>query len=124
MNSILTIQQTYGSASFVSVPSGAKIFIDDVEQPYTTPRIIDNITVGSHRYTMTYSGYIDVSGMMEIEEGQIYDIFSIMQPSSGKISEMVVFGIAASFVGSAALYLMTKEESTKSITDQLKKIIS
>lgn len=79
----ISIQQPpteVGSAHIVSVPTGAKIFIDNIE--YTgsvTPITISNISSGTHSYKLTYPGYTDVDGILFIKTGETYELSVIME---------------------------------------------
>ena len=57
---------TFGSASFTSSPSGARIWIDDIDQGVNTPNTISGITTGSHNYTLKLTGYQDTSGSFSV----------------------------------------------------------
>lgn len=81
----ISIQQPpteVGSAHIVSVPTGAKIFIDNIDFQQTTPAIISNISSGTHTYKLTYPGYTDVDGILFIKTGETYEISAIMEKCS------------------------------------------
>lgn len=70
INATLTLST--GSASFTSVPSGAEIFVDTVDQMTTTPNgTITGLTPGSnnHTYKLTLSGYADATGTFSVSPG-------------------------------------------------------
>ncbi len=98
--------QSTGSLSIVSVPGGTKIFIDGEEQIDTTPTIID-LPVGQHTYRLSYPGYIDVEGIVFIEEGQVYDLFLTMQKSL-IIRDILMYGFIASIAAGITLYTLTR----------------
>ena len=100
------LQQPTGSLSVVSIPGGAKIFIDGEEQIDTTPAIID-IPVGQHAYRLSYPGYIDVEGIVYITEEQYQDLFFTMQKSL-IIRDILIYGFIASITAGITLYLLTR----------------
>lgn len=100
------LQQPTGLLSIVSIPGGAKIFIDGEEQIDTTPTIIE-LPVGQHAYRLSYPDYIDVEGIVTIIEGQTSDLFVAMQESL-MIRDVIIYGFIASFTAGIALYLLTK----------------
>lgn len=110
----VTIQQAQdvGSAYIVSIPSGAKIYIDNVEQVgITTPATINNIpsTPSEHTYKLVKPGYIDSEGLLFITTGQTYNVTVTMckPPSS-----IWPFLIGAAIVG--IFITMTKKENKES----------
>lgn len=105
----LILQQLTGSLSIVSVPGGAKIFIDGDEQIYTTPSII-GLPVGQHTYRLSYSGYIDVEGIVHITEEQYQDLFFTMQKST-IVGDILMYGFIASISAGITLYLLTRRSN-------------
>lgn len=96
----ITIQQPIevGSAHIVSVPAGAKIFIDyKGDIGLVTPTLIPNIPVGVHTYKLTYPGYIDVDGILFIEYNKIYELSIIMEISPGYFdpTKLIIFTLVA-----------------------------
>lgn len=58
-----------GSLNISSTPSGAEIFIDNIDKGATTQAIISGITPGEHAYKLTLAGgYYDVIGTFNINE--------------------------------------------------------
>lgn len=64
-----TLIPSTGSASFTSTPSGAEIFIDNIDQLVITPNTISGLTSGSHTYKLTKAGYTDATGSFIITGG-------------------------------------------------------
>ena len=60
------------SASFTSNPTGARIWIDSVDQGVgkDTPFTITGLTAGTHSYALTYLGYVDATGNFIATAGQ------------------------------------------------------
>lgn len=50
---------TTGTLNISSVPLGAKIFIDNIDQAKVTPHVIKNIPSGTHQLRLTLTGYDD-----------------------------------------------------------------
>lgn len=101
----ITIQQVQdvGSAYIVSVPSGAKIYIDNVEQVgITTPATINNIpsTPYEHTYKLVKHGYIDIEGLLFITTGQRYNMTVTMCniPSDNMWPLLLGLAFAGSFI--------------------------
>lgn len=75
-----------GSAYIVSIPNGAKIYIDNIEQAgVTTPATINNIPSApfEHTYKLVKSGYVDIEGLLFITTGQTYNVTVTMCKASG-----------------------------------------
>ena len=54
-------------ASFTSTPTGALIYIDhSTTSSGTTPATITPLSVGTHAYKLTYSGYVDATGSFAV----------------------------------------------------------
>ena len=108
----ITIQQVQdvGSAYIVSIPSGAKIYIDNIEQVgLTTPATVNNIpSITEHIYKLTKSGYIDVEGILFITTGQTYNVTVTLCKSSSNILPILT-GLA--FAG--IFLVMTRKEIPK-----------
>jgi len=58
-----------GSINIESKPSGAAIYIDNVANG-TTPKTVDEITIGSYKLTLKLSGYQDWSKTIKVEEDE------------------------------------------------------
>lgn len=108
----VTVQQTQGvgSAYIVSIPSGAKIYIDNVEQVgITTPATINNIpsTPSEHTYKLIKPGYIDSEGLLFITTGQTYNVVATIYniPSS-----IWAFLIGAAIIGILLISRKEKKE--------------
>ena len=101
----ITIQQAQdvGSAYIVSIPSGAKIYIDNVEQVgIVTPATINNIpsTPYEHTYKLVKPGYMDAEGLLFIITGQIYNTTVTMCkiPSDNMMPLLLGLALAGSFI--------------------------
>jgi hypothetical protein len=70
-----------GSAHIVSVPTGAKIYIGDINYTGNTPALID-MPVGPHTYKLSYPGYAEIDGILFIELNTIYELSVIMEKMS------------------------------------------
>ena len=66
------IPLTPGYLYISSIPTGAKIYIDDIERiDIVTPAEIRELPVGPHTYRLSISGYEDNTGTFDIITGQI-----------------------------------------------------
>ena len=63
------ISFSVGSATITSTPTGARIYIDDIDSHYITPITIQNITQGDHIYKLVLTGYNDSTGNFTITAG-------------------------------------------------------
>lgn len=128
----VTIQQAQnvGSAYIVSIPSGAKIYIDNIEQVgITTPATINNIpsTPYEHTYKLVKSGYIDAEELLFITAGQTYNVTVTMCKTPGDNTWPLLLGLA--FAGSFLIMMIESqrkkdmkkpEQIYKDITDKMK----
>ena len=73
-----------GSISFKSIPDGAEIIIDGVDQLVATPAIITEIT-GTHDYTLRKAGFNDYSGVITVSVGQTATVEVTLVPAEGCI---------------------------------------
>jgi hypothetical protein len=62
-----------GSASFISSPPGARIWIDDIDKGVDTPNTISNLSVGIHTYKLV-SGIYTATGNFTIIAGTTIDV--------------------------------------------------
>lgn len=81
---------TEANATFSSIPTGAKLWIDDVETEFSTPCGATGLSVGSHTYKLVLSGYADVIGSFTMTTSSIYipvtfsgSAYFTSSPSSG-----------------------------------------
>jgi len=61
---------TTGNLSISSIPSGARIFIDNIDQNILTPNTITGLSAGDHTYRLTLLNYQDRTGSFTINSGQ------------------------------------------------------
>ena len=71
-----------GTLDVSSVPLGAKIFIDGVDQAKVTRSVIQNIPAGSHSLRLTLSGYLDYTTTFTITGGQTTTLNPTLTPVS------------------------------------------
>jgi hypothetical protein len=81
---------TTGSAQFVSVPSGAAIYLDDNTKSIgVTPRTVDGISAGDHKFTLKLAGYNDSSGNVTVQSGSLayaYMSMTVLTPTTGSLN--------------------------------------
>jgi len=65
---------TFGSIEINTNPSGAKIFLDGVDTAYTTPRTLTNVSVGTHIITLTLTGYLKYSNIINVKAKQTTEL--------------------------------------------------
>jgi hypothetical protein len=71
---------TTGSISFLSSPSGADIYLDNVLQTVKTPATITGVSAGSHSYILRLSGYNDATGTVTVVAGQTATVSVTLTP--------------------------------------------
>ncbi len=77
----------YGDVEFTSTPSGAEIFVDNVDTGQVTTSTIIDLTPGSHDYKLTRDGYANSTGsinVLAIQEITVNEILSDNCPISPK----------------------------------------
>ena len=87
--SLTSTAPTMGSIMFVSVPSGAEIFIDGADQGARTPIQIFNIPAGKHTFALKLAGFNDTTGEVMVTGGgtvQAYATLSPLSPTTGSLS--------------------------------------
>ncbi|MDD3813320.1 MAG: PEGA domain-containing protein [Desulfocapsaceae bacterium] len=78
-----------GTIQFISVPSGAEVFVDDMDQSVKTPVTVTNITAGDHTFTLKLTGYNDTVGNITVVGGstvQVYAVLSPITPTTGSLN--------------------------------------
>lgn len=73
----LTLVTTIGSLTISSVPSGARIYIDNIDSGYVTSATVSNIAQGSHTYKLILTGYKDATGTFNITAGETTTVSAI-----------------------------------------------
>lgn len=94
----IQLQET-GSLHVISYPTGARICINDVLQLCTTTEpegaTINNIpsspTGISHKYKLTYPGYVNIEGNIKIYTGQTAELIVVMQPSPCPTNNLLLY---------------------------------
>lgn len=79
---------TIGSIEITSTPSGAEVFIDNVNTSKTTPASVMNLATGSHSYKLVLMGYQDSMGVFDITAGKVTPVDVILKaiiPTTGTL---------------------------------------
>ncbi len=74
------IKDGTGSLIINSIPNDAKVFIDDIDMKTTTPSNQTNVQPGIHKVKLTFPGYKDWIGTVNIMTGSIVSIFENLVP--------------------------------------------
>lgn len=69
-----------GSLIINSVPTGAKVFLDDVDTKLISPDSMINVSSGIHKVRLTLSGHQDWIGTVNVIHGSIVSIFETLIP--------------------------------------------
>ena len=75
-------QETSGSVSVASTPSGARIFLNRSDTGRVTPYVIPDLSVGSHSIHLTLAGHTDWGPQnVPVVAGQITTVFATLEPT-------------------------------------------
>lgn len=80
---------TVGNVVFVSVPTGADIYIDSKSMVVKTPITITDIKAGDHTFSLKLTGYEDLNGTMTVLSGSSINVYSTLTkltPGTGSIN--------------------------------------
>lgn len=79
---------TTGDISFTSTPSGANIYLDEIDQQLTTPTTLTSISPGAHTYRLTLSGHNDCNGSTTVTSGSTSNVHCDMIPISAEVGTL------------------------------------
>lgn len=65
-----------GSIHFVTLPAGAKIYLDGADQKVRTDNTISNIPSGDHKFILTLLGYNDMEGTVTVSQGKVTEVYA------------------------------------------------
>ena len=116
VNIDLAIVPSMGSVSIQSNPTGAKIFLDDTDTGFVTPKTILNVPTGSHNIRCNLGGYIDNSQTISVSTGQTANVMIVLQP--GILVPKSDFSVSPTS-GSSPLTVKFTDKSTNSPTSWL-----
>jgi len=77
-----------GSLSVTSIPTGAEIWLDEVDKQTSTNAVLSNIAPGTHTIRLTEAGYVDEIHPVTITSGQTTIVSYTLSPlpTTGSIS--------------------------------------
>jgi len=104
----ISTQQQTGSISVFTIPGGVDIYLDGMKQPNTSPTTIIDVSPGWHSYLLTYPGYINYEGIINLKEGETYELYAVMEESFN-IRQAFFYGLLASLMAGTTLFLLTRE---------------
>lgn len=100
-----TLVPAEGCIYFNTTPAGAKIFIDNVEQAgKTTPALICGLTMGAHTYMLSLTGYQDITGNVNLAEGQGTTVTGILPKKGIGTGTIIGLGLMGAGVLGAVVY--------------------
>ncbi|MEI7433699.1 MAG: PEGA domain-containing protein, partial [Methanomicrobiales archaeon] len=79
ISATLTAQQTTGSISVSSGPSGAAVYLDGKSTGLKSPATLTGISAGGHTVSCSMSGYTDASQGVTVTAGQTVDVVLNLQ---------------------------------------------
>ena len=59
-----------GTLNIISIPEGAKIFLDGVDTNFIAPHSFLDLTGGIHNYRLSLNSYLDIAGTVEVIDNQ------------------------------------------------------
>ena len=59
-----------GTLNIISIPEGAKIFLDGVDTTFIAPYSFLELSGGIHKYRLSLNSYLDIAGTVEVIENQ------------------------------------------------------
>jgi hypothetical protein len=74
VNVILESLQSYGAIVVQSHPSGARIYLDNIDTGYITPATLQTVTSGNHTIRCSLAGYYDNSTVVPVTPLQLFYI--------------------------------------------------
>lgn len=87
LNVIMQPVPTTGNAYITSIPPGAEIYVDDIDQSITTPGATSQLVPGHHTYKLTLPGYRDTTGPFDVIAGETTNILDVaLVPLTGILS--------------------------------------
>lgn len=93
------ITEALGELKFISVPPGAEIFIDGVDQVTRTPCTVMDIPEGSHTYRLVLAGYKDLSDIFTMEPEKISMISAELEPVPSPLNYALPAAAALGILG-------------------------
>lgn len=90
-----------GSIQFVSVPSGAEIFLDGADTGVKTPYTITDIPAGEHAFCLKLTGYNDTCGEVTVVGGATIPVYATLTPVTPTTGSLNI----TSAPGGAAIYI-------------------
>ena len=82
----VTMSPMVGGISFSTIPEGAEIFLNDVDQNLTTPNTISNLVLGTYTYTLRLANYHDFTGTIDTIGNQTVNVIATLVPTFGSIA--------------------------------------
>lgn len=82
---LVTLTPLPGNVYITSTPSGARIYIDNIDQSVFTPNTISNLNVGTHSVKLTYPNYYDYTTSINIITNQTITLDATLSPLPGSL---------------------------------------
>lgn len=71
-----------GNIHFVTVPTGADVYLDGNTQGVKTPVTVIDIPSGEHTFTLKLAGYNDLTGPVTVVGGSTVEVYADLTPST------------------------------------------
>ena len=105
----INTQLQTGSISVFTIPGGADIYLDGEKKPNPSPTTIASVDPGWHSYLLIYPGYINSEGIINLKEGENYELYVVMEEAFD-IQQAFFYGLLASLIAGATLFLLTRDK--------------
>ena len=106
-----------GTLSIDSTPTGAQLWVDEVERG-TTPAVVPDLTTGSHRVRLVVDGYAEHNGDVEIRAGEMLEVSQPLEAEAPQEAGPVEMGtLSLTSEPNATVYLDGESLGTTPLRD-------
>ena len=99
-----------GCIDFVTSVPGAKIYVDNVDTGKVTPSSICGLSPGTHTYRLELSGYVSVTGSVDLGAGERVLVSIILTPVKKGIGAGTILGVTVLSIGILGAVLFATRE--------------
>jgi len=99
-----------GCIDFVTSVPGAKIYVDNVDTGKVTPSLICGLSPGTYTYRLELSGYVSVTGSVDLGAGQRVLVSIVLTPAKKGIGAGTILGVTLLGIGILGAVLFATRE--------------
>ena len=99
-----------GCIDFVTSIPGAKIYVDNVDTGKVTPSSICGLSPGTHTYRLELSGYVSVTGSVDLGAGERVLVSIVLTPVKKGIGAGTILGVTVLSIGILGAVLFSTRE--------------